>query len=63
MKKISNLFKKDSKIHGQEEKAQGKVDLSFLASLDLDESFEDAFPGEVPEEVRVYDIYGQEKND
>lgn len=60
--KFWNGLKKRSNAAKAEMKEGKEVDLSFLASLDLDESFEDAFPGERPDEVREYDIHGREKN-
>ena len=43
-----------------ERKVQATVNTEFAKGISLDEAFEDMFPGERPDEVRYYDIHGNE---
>lgn len=44
----------------QTERKVATVNTEFAKGISLDESFEDMFPGERPDEVRFYDIHGNE---
>ncbi len=53
------LKKKPAKAESEKKGGEG-VDTLFSRGIDLSQSFEDMFPGEIPDEIHYYDIHGNE---
>lgn len=53
-------LKKDEKPATAERKGAATVHTEFAKGITLDENFEEMFPGEIPDEVKYYDIHGNE---
>ena len=52
-----NKNKTNKKLNGKERKT---VNTEFAKGINLEQSFEDMFPDEIPEEVKAYDLNGNE---
>ena len=62
-KSFLDLFKRGGTTAPEnptERKVQATVNTDFAKGISLEEKFEDMFPGEIPDEIRYYDIHGNE---
>lgn len=59
-KPLFSFLKKEQKKENLNRKEIKTVNSEFAKGISLEESFEEMFPGEIPDEVKVYDLKGNE---